>query len=79
MEKSVIFKGFAELLQWLCKKDGYQSVKEWADKVRKELILNDPKAVKKDFWFLQPCYYFDTPITKDTRVQEGIIIRQLSW
>ncbi len=57
----------------LCNIAGYEKVKEVCCKLRKKMDV----GYLKEYWYMYKlCYYYDTPITKETKVMQGVILER---
>ena len=75
-KKRLTYKEHEEVFALICKMTGYESVKETASKVRKAMQECKPPVIKKHSYMFDTCYFYVQPITKETKVQEGILLRR---
>ena len=61
------------LIEELCNIAGYEKVNEVCCKLRKKMDI----GYLKEYWYMyKQCYYYETPITKDTKVMQGVILER---
>ena len=57
----------------LCKVAGYSKVNEICSNLRKKM----DDGYLKEYWYIyKPCFFYVQPITRDTKVMQGIILER---
>lgn len=57
----------------LCKVAGYEKVKDICSNLWKKMDA----GYLKEYWYIyKPCFFYVLPITKDTKVMQGIILER---
>ena len=57
----------------LCKVAGYSKVNEISANLRKKM----DDGYLKEYWYIyKPCFFYVQPITRDTKVMQGIILER---